>query len=92
MASWFQRRPNERLQTRAKRRALSKSRRGEAMDEQAFRLETRKWIGANFPQEWRFPPHRLSLRHTETWQRKLYEKGWSAPSWPEQYGGMGLTA
>ncbi|MBI5912377.1 MAG: acyl-CoA dehydrogenase family protein [Betaproteobacteria bacterium] len=61
------------------------------MDEQAFRLEAREWIRANFPQEWRFPPHRLSLRHTETWQRKLYAKGWSAPNWPEKYGGMGLT-
>lgn len=61
------------------------------MDEQAFRLEAREWIRANFPQEWRFPAHRLSLRHTETWQRKLYEKGWSAPNWPEEYGGMGLT-
>lgn len=62
------------------------------MDEQAFRLEAREWIRANFPREWRFPPHRMSLRHTETWQRKLYEKGWSAPNWPGEYGGMGLTA
>lgn len=61
------------------------------MDEQAFRREVRQWIRENFPGEWRFPPHRLSLRQTESWQRKLYEKGWTAPGWPKEYGGMGLS-
>ena len=27
----------------------------------------------------------------ETWQKKLYEKGWVAPDWPVEYGGTGWT-
>ncbi|HBO16145.1 MAG TPA: pimeloyl-CoA dehydrogenase large subunit [Porticoccaceae bacterium] len=27
-----------------------------------------------------------------TWQKKLYAKGWVAPSWPVEYGGTGWTA
>ena len=26
------------------------------------------------------------------WHRKLYEKGWIAPHWPEEYGGRGANA
>lgn len=54
--------------------------------------DVRAWIAANFPQEWRLPPHRQSLRETASWQRKLYEQGWAAPNWPVEYGGMGLSA
>ncbi len=61
------------------------------MDEQAFRLEVRQFIHKHFPEEWRFPSYRLSLRKTESWQRMLHEKGWGAPSWPREYGGMGLN-
>ena len=61
------------------------------MDEQAFRLEVRQFIHERFPEEWRFPSYRLSLRKTESWQRMLHEKGWGAPSWPKEYGGMGLN-
>ncbi len=25
------------------------------------------------------------------WQRRLYEAGWAAPSWPREYGGRGST-
>ena len=25
------------------------------------------------------------------WQKALYEKGWMAPNWPEEYGGAGFT-
>ena len=25
------------------------------------------------------------------WQKRLYEKGWVAPNWPEKYGGPGLS-
>ncbi len=60
------------------------------MNEQAFRNEVREFLKANFPEKWRFPAHRLSLKETHDWQLKLYEKGWAAPSWPKEYGGMGL--
>ena len=26
------------------------------------------------------------------WQKALYERGWMAPNWPEQYGGAGFTS
>ena len=56
------------------------------------RDELRRWLAENFPPEWRFPPSRLSLRETRAWHEKLYAKGWVAPNWPKEYGGMGLTA
>lgn len=27
----------------------------------------------------------------ETWRQRLADKGWGAPTWPEQYGGAGLS-
>ena len=62
------------------------------LDDEAFRLTLRRWIEANYPEEWRFPPYRLSWTVTESWHRRLYERGWAAPSWPKEYGGMGLPA
>lgn len=61
------------------------------MDEQAFRKEVSEFVVANFPDEWRFPGHRLSLKQTHEWQLKLNKKGWAAPGWPKEHGGMGLT-
>ncbi|MDP1691916.1 MAG: acyl-CoA dehydrogenase [Burkholderiaceae bacterium] len=56
------------------------------------RDELRRWIADNFPPEWRFPSSRLSLRDTRDWHAKLNEKGWVAPNWPKEHGGMGLSA
>lgn len=61
------------------------------MDDQAFRLHAREWLEENFPQEMRFPPRRLDFNQAMGWHKKLNEKGWVAPGWPEQYGGMGLS-
>lgn len=55
-----------------------------------LRREVRAFLAENFPPEWRFPSHRMSLKETEPWQRKLAEKGWAAPGWPVDCGGMGL--
>jgi len=62
------------------------------LDDRAFRLAVRRWIEANYPEEWRFPPYRLNWKTTEDWHRRLFEKGWAAPSWPKEHGGMGLPA
>jgi len=56
------------------------------------RDELRRWIADNFPPAWRFPANRLSLREAHDWLVRLYEKGWAAPNWPREYGGMGLNA
>ncbi|HET9820553.1 MAG TPA: acyl-CoA dehydrogenase family protein [Burkholderiaceae bacterium] len=55
------------------------------------RDELRRWLAENFPSDWRFPPTRLSLKQTRAWHEKLYRKGWVAPNWPKEYGGMGLS-
>jgi alkylation response protein AidB-like acyl-CoA dehydrogenase len=35
---------------------------------------------------------RLSLRDTREWHVKLNARGWAAPNWPKEHGGMGLGA
>jgi alkylation response protein AidB-like acyl-CoA dehydrogenase len=54
--------------------------------------EARAFAEAHFPAEWRFPPYRINLVKARPWLRKLHEKGWGAPSWPAEFGGMGLSA
>jgi alkylation response protein AidB-like acyl-CoA dehydrogenase len=54
--------------------------------------EARAFAEAHFPPEWRFPPYRINLVRARPWLRKLYEKGWGAPNWPVEFGGMGLSA
>lgn len=61
-------------------------------DDQEFRLHVRAWLEANFPHELRFPTRRLDFRQSLDWHRKLAAKGWVAPGWPREYGGMGLDA
>ena len=34
--------------------------------------------------------HELTARETMGWIRALNAKGWGAPGWPKEYGGMGL--
>lgn len=62
-------------------------------EERAFRLKVRDWLAANAPKDWR--------ANTKTeeelgallraWQRKLYQGGFVGLSWPEEFGGQGLT-
>jgi len=63
-----------------------------AMDDDAFRMEVRSWIAANYPPELRNPPKRLHFSENKVWYYKLAEKGWLCPGWPREYGGMGLSA
>src|SRR5579875_3791048 len=73
----------------ATRRALDAL---DALDDDAFRLEVRRWVEANYPPELRNPPKRLHWRESRVWYRKLAEQGWLAPGWPRALGGMGLSA
>ena len=61
-----------------------------AMSDEAFRAEVRVWIEANYPAELRFSTHRLHRRDTKVWYDRLAAKGWLAPNWPQEHGGMGL--
>ena len=68
----------------------------------AFRAETRAWLEANCP-----PVMRTRMPEEEQvaggkravyvrpeqklWLDRMAEKGWTAPTWPKQYGGGGLS-
>ena len=64
-----------------------------------FRAETRAWLDENCPQGARGPgpitsgSSKIPLRHEETklWLDRMIEKGWTAPTWPTEYGGGGLS-
>ncbi len=62
------------------------------LDDAAFRQVVRDWVQANYPAELRHPPKRLHLRDNKPWYMALAAKGWLAPGWPREYGGMGLSA
>jgi alkylation response protein AidB-like acyl-CoA dehydrogenase len=59
--------------------------------DRAFRAEVRDWIAANCPKELRDRPLRIDPPELKPWHRRLYERGWIAPHWPKEVGGMGAT-
>src|SRR5215467_7517613 len=59
--------------------------------DRAFRAEVRDWIAANAPTELCNRSVRVDPPALKPWHRKLCERGWIAPHWPKQYGGMGAT-
>jgi acyl-CoA dehydrogenase len=71
-------------------------------DLDAFREETKRWLDANAPASMRTPPRSPdevcwggkkgkyppdALR----WLAVMAERGWTAPTWPREYGGGGLS-
>ena len=63
-----------------------------AMSDDAFRRDVRAFFEAEYPQELRYILRRARWAEMKGWWRKLYEKGWVAPNWPREWGGMGLAA
>jgi alkylation response protein AidB-like acyl-CoA dehydrogenase len=59
--------------------------------DRAFREEVREWIAANCPKDICNRPLRIDPPELKLWHRKLYERGWIAPHWPKEAGGMGAT-
>ena len=57
-------------------------------DELAFRDEFRSWLAENPPPP---DPGDVGDDARSAWQRQLYEGGWAAPNWPNEYGGRGAT-
>ena len=75
-------------------------RRADTKEEAAFRAEVREWLEANADRRAVGPPVPLDhspeaeARHHEAakvWQRKKFEGGWAAITWPVEYGGRGGT-
>jgi len=60
-------------------------------DEASFRTEVRAWLEANLPPALRGRTNRPPPAELMPWHRTLSRKGWIAPHWPKQYGGMGAT-
>lgn len=69
----------------------------------AFREETRSWLEENCPLSMRTPMpaeetpgggRRATYRNPETkvWLERCAARGYTAPTWPEEYGGAGLDA
>jgi alkylation response protein AidB-like acyl-CoA dehydrogenase len=75
-----------------------------ATDLDAFRTEVRAWLEANYPAELRDPNAKTdpeavwggrafvdSSDPQSVWMRRAAERGLTAPTWPKDYGGGGLT-
>ena len=65
--------------------------RNDSPDEAAFRSEVRTWLEANLPAPLRGRTNRPPPAELMPWYRMLSRKGWVAPHWPKEYGGMGAT-
>src|ERR1700720_1951233 len=65
--------------------------RRDSPDEASFRTEVRAWLEANLPPGLRGRTNRPPPAELMPWYHTLSRKGWIAPHWPKQYGGMGAT-
>jgi hypothetical protein len=65
--------------------------RHDSPDEAAFRTEVRTWLKANLPTALRGRTNRPPPAELMPWYRTLSRKGWIAPHWPKQHGGMAAT-
>jgi alkylation response protein AidB-like acyl-CoA dehydrogenase len=66
-------------------------------DEEAFRREVRQWLEQEIPQRWIELDPGIWEETEESWgvarefQRRLGQKGWLAPAYPREYGGLELS-
>ena len=63
-----------------------------AMSDDAFRREVRSFFERRYPEHLRYILRRVRWDEIKGWWGTLYEKGWIAPNWPRERGGMGLEA
>ena len=59
-----------------------------------FRTEIRGWLEANLPDGWFDDDFEMSDEERKAFNAawpKLFEGGWICATWPEEYGGKGLT-
>jgi acyl-CoA dehydrogenase len=73
-------------------------------DKEAFRSEVRAWLEAACPPSMRTPMRSADdevwggsravfpSEDARLWLQRAAERGWTAPSWPREYGGGGLSA
>src|ERR1700677_602622 len=67
-------------------------------EDASFRREVSMWLQEHAeirrgPADWsRNPAHPDYVRRCREWQHTLYEGGWGAITWPQEYGGRGGTS
>ncbi|MEA3023257.1 MAG: hypothetical protein QOK01_2109, partial [Alphaproteobacteria bacterium] len=64
----------------------------DSLADDQFRVHVRGRTEANYPAEIRNPRQRLHFKDNKPWYMKLAEKGWLCPNWPQEFGGMGISA
>lgn len=68
----------------------------------SFRQETREWLEENCPASMRLPMPEKDIcsggrnfefqsEDQKLWLDRMAERGWTAPTWPREYGGAGLS-
>ncbi len=57
-----------------------------------FRARARQWLQDNIPRQPRPVGGEAMAQFDRDWQRRLFEHGWAGINWPEEYGGLGLSA
>ena len=62
-----------------------------ALDNDTFRAVVHQWHRENYPEELKNLNRRVRWHQCRHWYEKLYHRGFAAPGWPSQHGGMGLT-
>jgi alkylation response protein AidB-like acyl-CoA dehydrogenase len=61
-----------------------------AMADSEFRAMVREFVETEYPQDMRFLSRRIRMDEARPWWNKLVKKGWIAPNWPRELGGMAL--
>ena len=61
-----------------------------SLSDDEFRAKAREFFAQHYPSHLRFILRRARLAEMMEWYSILYTHGWVAPSWPREYGGMGL--
>lgn len=62
-----------------------------SLPDETFRMAVRHFFLTQYPNELRFPASRPRWAEIKDWYLKLSAKGWVAPAWPREHGGMGLS-
>ena len=63
----------------------------DSISDEDFRGIVRRWFETEYPVDMRSPSSRPRWAEIKPWYLKLAAKGWVAPAWPAEHGGMGLS-
>lgn len=62
------------------------------LNDEDFRSEVRGFLEGEYPPALRDPARRLHWSEARPWFQRLAARGWVAPGWPREFGGLGLSA